>query len=215
MKNPRFLGLAVCALGALVLSGCATPAEVDYTAYTQHYPRSILVLPPLNQSPDTKGTYGYYTTITQPLAEHGYYVFPIGVVDEFMKANGLPTAGEMHQAPLDKIEEIFGADAVLYINLQEYGTEYAILSSSTYVVADARLVDVGTGTELWKGRVSHVQSPGSSGGGLVGSLVSAALNQVIGEISDQAHLASKVANQQFRQPGALLPGPYLPRDDAN
>lgn len=71
------------------------------------------VLPPLNQDTDIKDTYDCLSTVTRPLAEMGYYVHPVAVVDQFMKENGLPTAGEMHQVPLDKIRDIIGADAVL------------------------------------------------------------------------------------------------------
>jgi len=35
-------------------------------------------------------------------------VFPVAVVDQFMKDNGLPTANEMQQAPLAKVAEITG-----------------------------------------------------------------------------------------------------------
>src|SRR5215813_13108465 len=117
--------------GALVLpvlSGCATK-PYDYTNYRAYPPRSILVLPPLNESTDVAGTYSYLSTVTYPVAEMGYYVFPVAVVDHFFKENGMPTAGEMHQAPLNKIREIIGADAVLYITLKQYGTKYEVITS--------------------------------------------------------------------------------------
>ena len=105
---------------ALMLVGCAAPKPYDYTNYRQHLPRSILVLPPLNESTDVKGTYSYLSTVTFPLAELGYYVFPVAVVDQFLKENGMPTAGEMHQVPLNKVRDIVGADAVLYVTLLQY-----------------------------------------------------------------------------------------------
>src|SRR5215211_6924656 len=94
---------------ALIVAGCATTPPCDYTNFRQHRPRSILVLPPLNQSTAVEGTYGYLSAVTMPLAELGYYVFPVAVVDQFLKENGMPTAGEMHQVPLKKVSEIIGA----------------------------------------------------------------------------------------------------------
>ena len=44
---------------------------------------------PLNASPDVKATYSYLSTVTRPLAERGYYVFPVAVVDQVLKDNGL------------------------------------------------------------------------------------------------------------------------------
>src|SRR5437868_8617491 len=94
----------------LLLAACQTVKPYDYTNFRAHPPRSILVLPPLNESTAIEGTYGYLTTVTRPVAERGYYVFPVAVVAQFMKENGLPTAHEMHEAPLAKVAEITGAD---------------------------------------------------------------------------------------------------------
>ena len=122
--------LRISLLAALLLStGCAPKNLYDYTAFRQSRPRSILVLPPLNNSPDMQATYGFLSTVTQPLAESGYYVFPVALVDQTFKENGMVNPGEMHQAPLDKLREIFGADATLYITVTEYGPVYRILSS--------------------------------------------------------------------------------------
>jgi hypothetical protein len=216
-------------IGALVLglylSGCATTAPFDYTNFRQHRPRSILVLPPINQSTDIRGTYGYLSTVTQPLAEMGYYVFPVALVDQFLKENGLPGPGEMHQAPLAKFAQIFGTDSVLYITLTEYGTKYHVLNSAATVRAKARLVDAKTGLLLWEGETWAQQSSGNSGGGLIGALVQAAVNQVVGATQDVAHLMSMDANTKLftgqplstsRSHGTaqggppLLYGPYRP-----
>ncbi len=55
--------------------------------------------------------------------------------DEFMKQNGLPDPEDMHATPLDKISEIFGADAVLYVVLTELSQIFELLSSTTRVNA--------------------------------------------------------------------------------
>ena len=205
----RRLSLFLLALPfAALFTGCVTVEPYDYSALKQSAPRSILVLPPVNESLEEAGTYGYFTTVTQPLAELGYYVFPIGLVDEFLKANGLPTPHEMHQAPLDRLYEVFQADAVLYITLLRYGTSYAVIRSATTVSADARLVDGRSGQLLWDGRLHAEHAPGS-GGGIVEALVAAVVNQIIGQITDQGHTVSRMANNQIGRPtNGLLPGPY-------
>src|SRR5882672_6304721 len=109
--------MIILALSALGFSGCVNVPPYNYANYRAHPPRSILVLPPLNESTAVQGTYSYLSTVTRPIAELGYYVFPVVVVDQFLKENGMPTAGEMHQIPLNKIDEIIGADAVLYITV--------------------------------------------------------------------------------------------------
>jgi hypothetical protein len=208
-----------CAAAALALVGCVAPRPYDYTNYRQHPPRSILVLPPLNESTAVEATYGYLSTVTRPLAELGYYVFPVMVVDQFLRENGLPGAGEMHQVPLDRVAEVIGADAVLFITVEEYGTKYQLVNSATVVRARARLVDTRTGLLLWEGRraVRQDSNAGSGGGsgGLLANLVAAALAQAIGTSIDAAHGLSRSANLVLftTRDHGLLYGPYHPQHD--
>ncbi|MCI0668803.1 MAG: DUF799 domain-containing protein, partial [Methylococcaceae bacterium] len=88
------------------LAACATPPLHDYSAFRLRLPRSILVMPPLNESTDVNAPYIFLATITRPLANQGYYVFPVAMVDAFMKENGLPSAYEMQNVPLGKIREV-------------------------------------------------------------------------------------------------------------
>jgi hypothetical protein len=168
------------------------------------------VLPPLNESTAIEGTYGYYTTVTRPVAERGYYVFPVAVVDQFMKDNGLPSAAEMQQAPLAKVAEITGADAVLFLDLKQYGAQYKILSAVVTVEVHAKLVDTRSGILLWEGHGMAQQASGGSGS-LLGDLVAAAITQAINKKSDKAHQVSRLANanlflseRQFQRPLATL-----------
>lgn len=205
---------ALTVAGVLLLAGCQTVKPYDYTNFRAHPPRSILVLPPLNESTAVEGTYGYLTTVTRPVAERGYYVFPVAVVDQFMKDNGLPTAGEMQAAPLAKVAEITGADAVLLLDLKQYGAHYQVLSSVVTVEVLARLVDTRTGTLLWEGRGVAQQGSGGSGS-LLGDLIAAALTQAINKQSDRAHQVSRLANANlFLSEQTGLPyGPYNARYD--
>ena len=119
---------------ALIVAGCATPPPPDYTNFRAHRPRSIPGLAADQPEHGGGSHYGYLSTVTFPLAEMGYYVFPVAVVDQFLKENGMPTAGEMHQIPLNKVHEIIGADAVLpYHAGLQYGSKYQVLNSKTEV----------------------------------------------------------------------------------
>ena len=194
-------------IASLALAGCVTKKPYDYTNFRAHPPRSIIVLPPLNQSTDVRGTYSYLSTATRPLAEMGYYVFPVVEVDELMKENGLPTAGEMHQAPLDKIGDIFGADAVLYVTLKQYGSKYEVISSVTTVSADAKLVDVKTGVVLWEGVTTVSQGSGDSGDGIFGALITAAVTQIVNSATDPAHDAVQHGQLPVVHPKKLRTAP--------
>ena len=211
MRQSRSLILCLVCTVLILVNGCA-PSKRDYSVYRAHLPKSVLVLPPLNQSVAVNAPYGYLSTISRPLAECGYYVFPVAVIDAFLKENGLPTPGEMHAISLAKIHEVFGADAVLYVTIEGYGQKYQVLSSTTVVKAHAALVDVATGTTLWEGRSQAVQGSGSAGGGIIGMLVTAAVSQIAASASDNAHALAVQANTQmiFDANSGLLFGLYNP-----
>lgn len=198
----------------LLLSGCATVQPYDYSALREAAPRSILVIPPMNNSIEVNASYTYLSTISVPLAEKGYYVFPVSVVDTFLKQNGLPTPAEMNAIPLDKIREHIGADAVLYVTLDEWGQKFAVLSSSTVVRGFVKLVSTTTGKTLWSAPINGVLSSDDSDGGILGALVNAVATQIMGSINDKTPIAARMANNKaFNAEGrGLLTGPYyLPK----
>lgn len=208
-KSKLFLNLLSTVL-VLILAGCATPK--NYDKFRAAKPRSILVLPPKNQSTDIRGTYSFLSTVTMPIAEKGFYIFPVSVIDQMMKENGLPSADEMHQVSLKKIKEIINPDAVLYITLEQYGSQFVLLQSQTTVVASGKLVSAVSGDVLWQGRVSKVIASSDGGGGLGGMLVSAMVSQAVNSSTDHARQVSVIASQElFMTEGqGLLDGPYKP-----
>ena len=137
----------------LVLGGCET-AKFDYSAFKASKPSSILVLPPLNESVDVNASSAVYASVLNPLSESGYYVFPPTLVMETFKQNGLTEPRRIHDISLSKLNEIFGADAVLYINIKKYGQSYSIITSANIVSLEAYLVDSKTETEIWRGKAA-------------------------------------------------------------
>lgn len=201
---------------AVLLTGCATPTPYDYSAFRDSNPRSILVLPPLNRTLDTKASYSFLSHVTHPLAESGYYVFPVAVVDETFRENGMVNPEDIHSLPLDKLQNVFGADAALYISVNQYGTSYQIFASDTRVTAEASLVDMRSGQLLWKGAAtaSSTEQSNSSGGGLVGLLVQALVEQIANSISDQSHQIAGITSTRLlsaNMQNGILHGPRSPR----
>jgi hypothetical protein len=117
----------------------------------------------------------------------------------------------MQQVPLDKVREIIGADAVLYITVQEYGTRYLLIDSVTTVRSRARLVDTATGTTLWEGEGAARQRAGGSGN-LIADAIVAVVAQVVNTATDRAHDVSRAANFNLLtiEDQGLLYGPYHP-----
>lgn len=211
MSTSTRVWLAVLMCIIVMASGCATVAPYDYTAFERSRPKSIVVIPPNNNSVEVNAPYIYLSTITRPLAEKGYYVFPVFMIDYFLKQNGLPTPEEMNGIPLDKIGEHIGADAVLYITIEEWGQKYQVIQSVTKVRATLKLVDVKTGALLWDSTAVAEQSSGDGGGGLAGMLISAVVTQILSStIADPTPDLARRANIAaiHSQARGLPDGPY-------
>ncbi|WP_296661867.1 DUF799 domain-containing protein [Paraburkholderia sp.] len=209
------LWIAVSTLA--LLAACAQPVKhTNYTAFKNSRPRSILVLPPTNETSDVNATNGMLSQMTMPLAEAGYYVVPVAVMDETFKENGLTTPNDIQATSPAKLREIFGADAALYSNVSQYGTVYRVLDSATIVTASAKLVDLKTGAVLWQGMASANSNEGNnnSGGGLIGMLVTAAIKQIANSLTDRSHDIAGVTSYRLLHagpPSGLLYGPHSPK----
>ena len=214
----RFFKLAAVLAPAVFVAGCATQksAPYDYRAFEASNPRSILVLPPLNNSPEVKATESMYSTVTYPLAEAGYYVLPVSLVNETFRQNGLTTAADIHSVDTQKLREIFGADAALYLTVEQFGSSYNVLSSVITVSASAKLVDLKTKALLWDGKVTLADNgnQGNNGGGLLGALVQAAVTQVMNNALNRSHEVGARANAMLLSAGhdrGMLYGPRSPK----
>ena len=207
--------LTAAALVAL-LAGCVSPPPAhDYSAFKEADPHSIIILPPLNNTPEVIAPYSVMTQMVAPIAESGFYVFPVAVVEQTFKGNGLTVASDVHQVPVDKLHSIFGADSALYITVEEYGTSYVVISSETAVTVSASLVDLRTGVQLWQGkaRASSAEQQNNSGGGLVGMLVVAAINQIAETITDKGFEIAAITSSRLLSSdtyNGLLYGPRSP-----
>lgn len=215
MNRLKFIGSF---LVVLIMSGCgSTIPSHDYSNFREADPHSILVLPPVNNTPEVIAPYSVMSRVIAPIAESGYYVFPVALVDQTFKNNGLSQATEIHQLPLTKLNDVFGADAALYMTIEKYGTNYVVIDSDTRVSVSAKLVDLHSGIVLWEDSASASSSEtrsNSNSGGLLGALIEAALVQIIETVSDQGfQIAEITTNRLLSADGynGLLYGPRSPK----
>ncbi|MCM2545946.1 DUF799 domain-containing protein [Burkholderia glumae] len=215
--------LSAVALLAM-LAACAGPVQrLDYTAFKRSQPKSILVLPPVNNTNDVKASFGVLSQVTQPLAESGYYVVPVGPMEETFKYNGLTSPNDIAEVSPAKLREIFGADSALYMTVTRYGTTYQVIDSVTAVSVSAKLVDLRTGDVLWTGSQSATDKElggmqgGVQGGGMVGlfvNLAQAAVKQIAKTVTDESVDVAGLTNAKLLSagsPNGLLYGPRSPK----
>jgi hypothetical protein len=212
----RLLPTVAALVAASLLGACATPPPPrDLSALRKAKPASVLVLPPVNDSPDVLATPSVWSQLSYPLAESGYYVLPVSLVDETLKTNGVQTAADAHQIAPAKLREIFGADAALYVAVKRYGSVYRVINSEAVVTLEAKLIDLRSGELLWDGSATASSAEQGSGNqaGLIGLLVQAVVSQIIDSVSERSHPIAGIASQRLLSTGranGLLPGPRAP-----
>lgn len=211
MKS-KILLLLTSIASLLVLSGCGPAMVTKGTAFPKMYeeqPRSILILPPMNNSTDAQAKDYYMTTVEMPFALMGYYTFPTEMVSDIMKQEGVYDTEILYNMPLSKFKEYFGADTVLFTTINKWDVSYAVIASSLTVSISSKIVSTTTNEVLWRytGTVVVDLSGGNSGGSLAGLLVKAIATAINTAAADYVKYA-KVANARLIY--TLPAGPYSP-----
>jgi hypothetical protein len=206
------------AAGVLLLSGCATmepEARYDYTAFRSADPRSILIVPVVNNSIDVDASDYFLSAITVPVAERGYYVFPVNMVKRVMEEDGLSDANMVHSADPTRLAELFGADSVLYVSIERWDAQYAVLATTVTVEFSYVLKDGDTGTVLWATDQTFVyQSETGGSGNLIADLVVAAVDAALTKANPNYMPLARQANAYavMETHHGLPAGPYRPEE---
>jgi hypothetical protein len=203
---------SVLLASALALAGCtaAPPHKSDFTQLRTENPRSILVVPAINSSIAVNAPDYYLATITVPLAERGYYVFPVNMVKSVLADDGLSDANLVHAADPHRLGELFGADAVMYVSIDHWDAKYVVLSTTVTVELTYLLKSTHTGVTLWKNHETFTYTPqANGGGGLAGLIADAVAAAVTKAAPNYMPLAIQANNQAINTKGTGLPaGPY-------
>ncbi len=199
-------------LAALVVwsSACAG-ARRELPQLVEERPLSVLVVPMTNETTDLQAPDIGHALLAIPIAERGYYVFPPALTEALLADLGLPDAGLVHQLPPQEFAEEFGADAVLFVTVEDWSTKYLGIWSSVTVAFRYSLYSTRTGEELWSARSRAVNESGVSLNPIAMAISAAlvATTQSYPPLVSQAHFAG------LNQLGFSLPaGPHHPGHEA-
>lgn len=197
---------------ALVLTGCATAPTKDYTKFRAENPRSILVVPALNNSLNVQAPDYFLSTISRPFAERGYYVFPAYMVKRLMQDEGLSDAGLIHTVDATRLKRLFDCDSVLLIAIQRWDAKYLLISTTTTVKFDYTLKSCKTGETIWQNtqQLQYTPQRSNSGNPLADLIASAVMAAIEKAAPNYLPLATQANGLAALTPGMGLPaGPYL------
>lgn len=205
--------LARCILAVFLIalvSGCATVPK-DISKFQAANPRSILIIPVANRSVDVTAPEYFLSTISIPLAEKGYYVFPVNMVKRMLEDDGLSDADMVHNSPTPKLSSLFGADAVLYVVIEQWDAKYLVFTTQVTVALTYTIKDGKTGDTLWEDKEKMVYQPQSQDTGhpLANLVVMAVQAAITKAAPNYMPLAQQANARAFMYPGpGIPPGPY-------
>lgn len=202
-------------LAGACLSACVTiqpPPAKDYSAFKAEGPRSILVVPALNNTVNVQAPDFFVSTISRPFSERGYYVFPAYMIKRVLEADGLADAGLVHGVDARRLENLFGCDSVLFVTIEKWQSQYVVLATQTTVEFNYTLKSCKTGALLWSDTQTMVYSPqaNSSGNPLADLIAQAIIAAVEKGAPNYMPLTMQANAAAAGTPGRGVPaGPYL------
>lgn len=198
------------------LAACVTAPPKNYDAFAAVNPYSILVVPPINRSTDALAGDYLLTTISRPLANRGYYVFPVNLVKRVLEDDGLADANMVHAADPTHIGQLFGADTILYVTIEEWTAQYLVLDTIVKVDVSYILKETSTGQTIWQHRqvAQYNANQGGGGGGIAGLVVKVIVAAIERAKPDYIRLARQANGSAFGTPQqGLPPGPHYRGND--
>ena len=210
------LSLMALSAGLLSLTGCVTqPTKVDQSALLAAAPRSILVVPTINRSLDVDAPNYVLAALPIPIAEKGYYVFPVNTTKFVLEQEGFYEGERIHQQPPESLAKLFGSDAILYVAIKQWDAKFAIFTIVVTVDFDYRLVSKN-GVELWREnkRMQYQPQNNNNAGSPMALLLTAVINAAVTRAAPNYMPLTQQANQEVfvLGPNALPNGPYRVAD---
>lgn len=181
------------------------------SAFDQAAPSSVLIVPVVNHSLDVDAPNYMLSTLTIPLAERGYYVFPVNTIKIVLEQEGFYEPDMVHSEDPVALAALFGADAVLYVTINRWDAQYIVFSTQVTVDFSYRMVS-SAGQEIWTANKTMQYTPqrnNSSGSPLADLLASAIVAAIDNAAPKYMSLTEKANDAVFRRGYQKIPtGPY-------
>jgi hypothetical protein len=184
--------------------------------------KSILVLPAANDAVNIDAPYYFLSTISYPIAEKGYYVFPVNLVNRLLEDEGLSDPHMLNKSSPFKIAKKFGADAILYTTIEDWDAKY--MGFATIITASLKytLKSGKTGKIIWSTSqtVKYNSTEGLENSDGIGLVIALIFNAAASKaMSDNVHYGLvKEANITALQTGIYsLPNgeKFIPKEERN
>lgn len=150
----------------------------QYSKLYDESPKSIVIMPPINETNFTEAKDYFYTTLYMPLCEKGYYVFSPFLTMDVFQNEGAYESEMFLSGKLDSFKQVLGCDAAMFTKIKTW--EKKAIGGEIKVGIEYILRSTKTGETLYQreGQITLDTSinAGSDGFGALISLVASAIN---------------------------------------
>ena len=191
-----------------ILSGCAemgTKQDAYPSMYTDRKPVSMLIVPAINESTAADAGDLLNVTVTQPFTNHGYYVMPMPIVADIFRREGILEGTQVKGLPTSIFKKNFGADSVLFMTIESWDKNYAILAGNVTVSIEYVLLSTETNEVLWSYDSTVVVDTSGSSGNIFVDLITTAVATGVADYVPVAYQVHATASE------ALPYGKYHPK----
>ncbi|MBW2569078.1 MAG: DUF799 family lipoprotein, partial [Deltaproteobacteria bacterium] len=144
----------------------------------KHMPRTIAVLPFINESKSQKGAEVVRRGFYNHLSSLPYKDMELFRIDHLLKKAGLVDPVDVHKMPPEKLKKILNVDAIIFGTISNFDKLFAGIYSQVSVGAEIKMYDT-EGHFLWSGKhVARIHEGGISASpvGIVASIIAAGMN---------------------------------------
>lgn len=159
-----------------LLFSCSTAKKTLYPNMYGEMPASIVLLPIINKTTSSEAPLLYVSTVAEPLANSGFYVFPIDITNDFFKREGITLGEQLKGIAPTKYLQMFGTDSVLSVTIHKWDTNYFVLGGNITVELECTITSTKTSNVLWNQRKTYVVPTTSSSGNILADLIVTAIN---------------------------------------
>ena len=131
-------------------AGCAGGSHPSAPDYQSKIPRSVAVLPVLNETVSLKAPEMFRPLVLNKLSMKGYETPALSSIDGLLLEKEIREAGQINSLTPQALGQLLRVDALLYTTVTEFSTTYLLAYASVTVAARFELKDAKTGEKLWE-----------------------------------------------------------------
>ncbi|MEA1935275.1 MAG: DUF799 family lipoprotein, partial [Thermodesulfobacteriota bacterium] len=175
-------GCMVATKDTLISPKIISPFEGTYKVdpyLEKHKPRTVAVLPFVDQSKSKKGTEAVRRGFYNHFSSIPYKDMELYRVNRLLKKAGLTDPEVISKTSPQELGKILDVDAVIFGEISNFDKIFAVVYSQVSVGAEIRMYDTKTGNFLWSGQhVASIHEGGISTTpiGLIATVIATAMN---------------------------------------